>query len=166
MIKIDELENRLSEAKAKMDVLESMLSDIGEEEAEPEVKPVFPQQGVVLRAHCRVQGCSRVPGYIKQGNTFYSCELSKKEAERRAAEVRVREAINIANKGDNGFKIGEHNYIASVDYSKCAQLIPCRVWIWEQQSYGWLYLRSSDDTEKLIRSPGFVSDWKLMMGIE
>ena len=125
---ITRIENAESELKAAREALGNYT----------EVKPVFPSIGVVLYADgaCSIAGpCEAMQ--ILQGNTFHTNKESIEEGLRRDAETRVREAINIANEGDNGFKVDENNYYCVYIASNLYFQVYCMTDIYTLS--GWMY---------------------------
>lgn len=136
-----------------------------EEEKETGVKPVFPMEGCVLFADGMATSGNSGKDKCKmlQGNTFYTFEDAQKEAVRREAEVRVREQINLVNKGDNGFKCGRPNYVIS--WTNIEQRAFFIKNMSNQQNSSWEYIRTHKAWKLLIKDDKFITDWKLMKGI-
>lgn len=132
------------------------------------VGPVFPLSSINLFGDGYVSTSKTDEGtqedYKKQGNTFYTTEEAQAEAERRAAEVQVRERINQENKGDNGFKHSDHNFLLSWGFQ--SRKIRYSHYVDIQYANDWEYLRTVDSAKKLQTDEEFVKLWKIAKGIE
>ena len=160
------VEERLKEAEATVASIRKEM-----EEAE-KVKPVFPTdtscEGVLggngvsfdTRAFDEWEMCA----YANQGNSFYSTSESDSEAKRRKAETRVKEKINEANQGDNGYKISGDNYYLYYDF-RCKSVEVYREHK-TQSGFGWEYFREDAPLDKLLKDKGFIKDWMIMKGMK
>lgn len=152
-----EIKNQIAKLKKELEELEK-------------VKPVFPLSretnfgvygnGKVVQA----KHLCEIKLYIAQGNAFYTKEEAEKESKRRAAEVRVRERINLENKGDNRFTIGIYNFMFSYNGNK--KKIEWCSCVYDQYQNTWEYLRTQESAEKLLKDEQFCRDWLLMKGIK
>jgi hypothetical protein len=135
-------------------------------ELEPDVKPVFPDKvGFVLLC----DGHTDIPNFINkytslQGNTFETRLLAEEESTRREAQTRVREKINIANKGYNQFKVEGDNYYFEFNYrGNCIDVEDASLF---QSESGWEYIRTREAANNLLKDKEFVADWLKMKGIK
>jgi len=157
MNNLEKLKQQIEEMKAEVERLEK--------ESE-KVKPLFPivncykveSNGMFGLALFSVELASR------QGSTAYTIEGAGKISEQRAARVRVLEAINQANKGDNGFKAGGFN-TAYYYYHEANRLQEMPMHNIQEQECGY-YFRKTSEAKRLASDPDFVKDWKLAKGIE
>jgi hypothetical protein len=100
-----------------------------------------------------------------QGNTFETRLLAEEESTRREAETRVREKINLANKGDNGFKVEGENWLIHYNNNKTDGL--SALWAnYRQCGFCWEYIKTHEIAKELLKDKEFVADWLKMKGIK
>jgi hypothetical protein len=133
--------------------------------AELEVKPVFPGEGFSLLDYGYISSqCEDLEEEALQGNTFETKELAEKESTRREAKTRVREKINLANEGDNGFGRGSDNYCIRYNHDEGKlDVSASRIF---QSQFDWEYIQGYEVAEELLKDKELVADWLLMKGIK
>lgn len=78
------------------------------------------------------------------------------------ARARIIEKINIANKGDNGFKAGKYNYKICLEYdheNKNPKFSSCGN-TRAQDAEPMFYIRTYGSAQELLRDPEFCGDMK------
>ncbi len=155
------LEQQLQEAEEQ---IASVRLQLKERDTVEEVKPVFPKKGHWLNSTGRAfSERAYGAGTREFGNSFYTKEEAEKESLRRQAVVRVRESINLANKGLNGFRY--ENFV--ITYAPKGLILDViNVEHTKTEANAWEMLRSRDIGAFLLSSPKFVEDYKLMKGID
>jgi len=155
------LQDQLAEAEAMVAAVRKQL------EKEDEIKPIFPIKGIHYVLHSdAAYSCTSTTTLpnARIGSTFYSTSAVIAETKRRQAEVRVREAINEANKGDNGFKKSGRNYF--ITYTIAAHIDELFIKdLTTTEGNTWEAFREEGSARVLLNDFEFVDDWKLMKGI-
>ena len=161
--RLSKVEEELAECKRLLEEKSSATYEAVK--GRDEVKRVFPEEGFRLDSGgwTWTVGVTDADSQI-QGNMFYSYNEGDKEAKRRQAEVRVREAINKANDGVNGFiGGGTNNY--HIFYDTTGKDLNSHLSQYFIDLNPWEYIRSQGAVESLIEDGGFCKDWLLMKGI-
>ena len=148
MNKIEDLETRIK----------AMAAELAELKKETVIEPVFPKYGP------RHRGYSESDTAYKCGLTDYSVDGSSKIKAWLEARAFVIEAINQANKGNNGFKLGEPNNLITFNHDT-GQFEQTH-WGCLQGSEDCLYIRSIDIANNLLKCEKFQDAYKKMLGIE
>ena len=157
------LEKEIAEGLSLIDRIDSTVNrartKIEELKKESEVKPVFPV-GDDCAYYVSVTGPNQA---LKLGLSARNKTAQTYIIKWLEARAYVIEAINKANCGDNGFKIGEENNIINfnhetgelrrTDFSKF------------QIHENLLYIRSVDAALELLKNGVFVYAYKIMLGI-
>jgi len=141
------------------------------ESLEPEISPVFPVDAGysitnygAVSAHYNCSPNQSIES-AKRGNTFATFELAEQEDLRRQAQTRVKEKINIANNGKNGFLLKEVNNFFMYYYYEAKEILIHCTSTTHSLSW-WEYIRTDQAAETLRNDEEFVADWKLMKGIK
>ncbi|GAF77495.1 unnamed protein product [marine sediment metagenome] len=113
--------SKIEELELKLTILTNEFAEYREQEAkvEREVKPVFPKSDAwIVDIDCVRGDCGQtlVSRAAEVGCSFYSYDEADQAVARDVARAYVIERINEANKGDNGFKVGEDNYFYEYSY--------------------------------------------------
>ena len=150
--------------------IEMRTGKIDELKKESEIKPVFPDWGD--RVDSSIWGIfggkvtvvnfrTDIDSLREIGLTFYSKEGAEKELARKEARKFVIEAINKANKGDNGFKLDADNFCVISDRGRlCSDQ-----WIGIQLIESVFYFRTNKGCVDALSAPEFLRAYKTMLGI-
>ncbi len=157
-VRISTIKSCINSNQCELERLDELLKECDE------VKPVFPVKGCYcLHGDGFCNDDDNTYKYAPYGNTFYTSSEVEKETIRRAAEVRVREKINIANSGNGGFKHGGDNIEIFYNFPKSKLCL--RICSINQTVYSWLYVMHLSFAVKLLEDLEFCKDYKLMLGI-
>lgn len=156
---LEKLEQQLKDMQAEIERLKK---------ADEKVKPLFPSSNSY-----RVLGdgtyhlddrLSANAGHARQGNTAYTPNAAEKISLQQAARAYCLEAINQANRGDNGFKVDESNALHGWHHHEKKIMTDFEGSFQSEES--GCYLRSGDEAERLQDNPEYVKNWKIAKGIE
>ena len=141
-------------------------------EIHKEVKPLFPNKEQGAKYAVNLAGLAfeilLMPNNVElaalQGRTFYTQEDAELFVRREQAKTHCLEAINRVNKGDNGFKYREPNYVFMYDHNEdCIEFLK---YLANQHSHLNEYIRTEEAAKELINDPEFVENWKCWKGVE
>lgn len=161
---INELRKQADEIMSKLKDVQRRLDEKIEESEK--VKPLFPVgpncffvsgPGAIFLDEVGLSSSK----HANQGRTSYTRKGAELIAKREAARARILEAINQANKGDNGFRIGG-SFKITYNHSEGAFVVHKTIHL--QAMPAEFHFRCGDDAKELLKDPKFVADYKLYLG--
>lgn len=168
--KIKELESKIERMKSDMEVIVKSYNDLmGEVKKESEIKPVFGGNhmcdflGVAYNVNELLSDDARKVA-TSAGLTFDSDELAIEDHERKKARKYVIEAINQANRGDNGFNRDIDNFL--LEYNHIGEKFDINSYVFVQSNDDYEYIRTEAAAQELLKDDKFVNAYKLMKGIK
>jgi hypothetical protein len=167
---IDALQKRQTK---NMETLMKAFNDLVDEaKKKNEVKPVFPNRdnwdgiiyGIESGVIDEIVWTDDVSKLLKYGLTFRTKEDAGKELKRQEARKYVIEAINKANKGDNGFNYGRGGYL--LEYGHRSEKFIMFHYGNTQSGDDCEYIRTKEASENLLKDDIFIDAYKTMKGIK
>lgn len=128
-----------------------------------EVKPVFPKDGY----RCDVNGQlieTINSNYSAVGEVFNKAEEATGSHKRKKARKYIIEAINKANKGNNGFKARCFNFY--IGFSHNANKLYITSNMVYQTGEGKFYIRKKSEAERLFMDDEFISNCKIYFEVK
>lgn len=173
MNEIEKLENNLNEYRKSYTGLGIAITlldaKIDELKKEAEVKPVFPPDDQcvdvwIITWNGKVTRENVSTDYA--GRKFYSKEDAEKALASDKAKKYIIEVINKVNRGDNGFKPGENNYLITLGRNSHVSDYEVDEFIDYQHCEDGLYFRSQALAVKAMENDEFFNKYRFMLGIE